>query len=405
MVEVGQIALHLAVVLRGDVGPAEDHQGFEVVAGVHQQAAQRGIGDFLLHQRDGAQMQAYQFLHEAEAFIQGQAEALEDAFGDARAHGVVSVEGPADARHEALGVRLGDVVHQRRPAQPQVLADGRRVVEHLQGVPEIVLVAVIIDFLHAVEVHDLGQDPVEQAALEQEREPDRGHRAGHDLVQLVHDALVRDDVQAVGHARDGGEGVGMDVEAKLGGEAHGTHHAERIVAEGEIRRQGRADDARLQVADAAERIQQDAVIGLVQRPAQRVDGEIAAVLVVRQAAILHQGFARLGAVAFLPCPDEFQLHGPPRHLRRPELLEHGHMRTAQLPGQGFGKGRTGTQGHEIHIGGLVRTQPVQVMVAHIAAHHIHRLPESGTDGRHAPEEVVMGGIEAGHGWDFSLIIG
>ena len=103
-------------------------------------------------------MQPHQVLHEPHPLIERQSESGEDALGHGGANGIVSVEGPPGSLDEFLGVRLGDVVQDGGPAEPEIVAHHRHVVEHLQGVPEVVFMPVILHFLHAVEFHHFGEE-------------------------------------------------------------------------------------------------------------------------------------------------------------------------------------------------------------------------------------------------------
>ena len=87
-----------------------------------------------------------------------------------------------------------------------------------------------------------------------------------------------------------GERGRLDLEAELGGEARGPHHAQRVVPERHVGLDGRAQQPARQVVEAAERIDE-----LARRPPHRhrVDGEVAPRKVaLERVAKRHDGLAR-----------------------------------------------------------------------------------------------------------------
>ena len=152
------------------------------------------------------------------------------------------VEGPAEALVKALGAGLPDVVEERCPEEPEVYLVPRtgggeclgHVVHDLIGVGEVVFVADAVTRLGTLELEELGEDELHQAGLLKELEADGWARGEEDLVELRGDALGGDDLDAPSISPDSSEGVGVDEEAELRGEAYGTHHAQRVVAEGDV---------------------------------------------------------------------------------------------------------------------------------------------------------------------------
>ena len=116
-------------------------------------------------------------------------------------------------------------------------------------------------------------------------------RGEDDLVQLVLDALPTDNLDAVGHPFEGLEGLVLYLEVELGGEADAAHHAQGVVGEGDLWVEGRSDDAILEVGQSVEGVNELAETVTVQADGHRVDGEVAAVLVILQRAVLHDGLA------------------------------------------------------------------------------------------------------------------
>ena len=152
------------------------------------------------------------------------------------------VERPAEALVKALGAGLPDVVEERCPEEPEVhLVPGAgggeclgHIVHDLVGVGEVVLVADAVTCLGPLELEELGEDELHQSGLLEELEADGWARGEEDFVELCGDALGGDDLDAPCISPDSSEGVGVDEEAELRGEAYGTHHTQRVVAEGDV---------------------------------------------------------------------------------------------------------------------------------------------------------------------------
>ena len=128
-----------------------------------------------------------------------------------------------------------------------------RLGHHRDRVGEHVLVAVDRVLLHP-HGRQLGQDDVGDAGVDEEPEP-RGRVVDDEqLAELVADALRRHDVEPAHqlvHRADQG-GVGREAVAR--DEPGGPQHPQRVVGEGHLRRQRRAQHARGQVGDPAEGI-------------------------------------------------------------------------------------------------------------------------------------------------------
>jgi hypothetical protein len=128
-----------------------------------------------------------------------------------------------------------------------------------------------------------------------------------DLVQLGMDPLRADDVQAFRVALDGLESGRINEKPELRSEADGAQHPQRVVAEGDVRCQRCADDAALKVAHTFEGIDQLAAVSGIERDRQRIDGEVAPLLIVLDAARYHFRLAAVAAVALLARAHELHL--------------------------------------------------------------------------------------------------
>ena len=147
------------------------------------------------------------------------------------------MESPSLSGRKALGSGFTDIVEERRPAKPQIRRNLRDVVQDLEAVGKILLVAFSVHGLDAFEPGQFGEDVLQQAYLVQEAESHRGNRAQQNLVQFFDDALLREDRKAGGHFPHGVHGFGDDVERVLGrgelrNKTHGPQHPERVVGIG-----------------------------------------------------------------------------------------------------------------------------------------------------------------------------
>ena len=176
---------------------------------------------------------------------------------------------------------LADVVEDGGQAQHQVGAGDGSVgpglqvdglVQDGQGVLVDVLVSlVLVDGL--AQGAQLGQDDVGHPGVDHELQSAPGPGADEQALELGAHALGGDDLQAGGHLLHGGHDVHLDVEAELGGEACGPHDAQGVVVEGLLGADGGAQDAGVQVGQAAAGVD-ELEVGQAQR--HGVDGEVAA---------------------------------------------------------------------------------------------------------------------------------
>ena len=89
--------------------------------------------------------------------------------------------------------------------------------------------------LHPLQSRHFGEDECQQAAPLQVDEPFRGDGRGHNLVQFVGYAFLGDDFDALLVAAERFERLIVDIEVQLCGKAYATHHAQGVVAEGDVR--------------------------------------------------------------------------------------------------------------------------------------------------------------------------
>ena len=285
-----------------------------------------------------------------------------------------------------------DIVEQSRPAKVEgggslVRGCFCHIVQHFEGMIEIVFVGTSVACLHEVELTEFGQDDLEQpTAIEVVQAFARcgGH---HDFVQLVGDALPTDDVQPFGIPFECVERLFFNHEVQLGSEAYAAEHAQRVVGESDIRVERCAYDAVLQVVETSERIDEFAEALFVQANRHRVDGEIASVLVILQRTVFHDGFARSTVITLPTRTHKFYLTSSLYlQLCRSEVFEHRKMCLfPQSLFEGLCHGDAAAHDHHVNI---VR-RAFEEDVAHVATHHITFHPHLvGDGGNHVEYRLV-----------------
>ena len=127
----------------------------------------------------------------------------------------MAVKYPARLRIKSFGGRFGDVVHDGRPSQPQRVTVFGDVVQDLQGVIEIVLVANAFSPFNSMQGGHFRKELVQQLCFEQQLEAPRWLGREDDLVQLSVNALRRDDLEPTCIASDGFQAAFFNAKPKL----------------------------------------------------------------------------------------------------------------------------------------------------------------------------------------------
>ena len=138
-------------------------------------------------------MQVDHFLHIFHFAVQWQFQSSEHLGNHLCADEVVVVKRPPVGIVPTLAFWFADVVHQRSPSQPQVVRAFAHIVEHLQGVVEIVFVCPSVACLHDVEGCKFGQNQLQQSAAVQVNQTLARRACHHDLVQFGLYAFSADD--------------------------------------------------------------------------------------------------------------------------------------------------------------------------------------------------------------------
>jgi hypothetical protein len=105
-----------------------------------------------------------------------------------------------------------------------------------------------------------------------------------------------------------------------------------------------------------------AAVSGIERDRQRIDGEVAPLLIVLDAARYHFRLAAVAAVALLARAHELHLDVAVHEHRRPEILENMHLSRAQLLRDRLSVCDAVAFGHDVDV--LAR--PSEQEVAHVA---------------------------------------
>ena len=88
--------------------------------------------------------------------------APEDAGYHLLPHKIMILKRPSRARFKPFGLRLANIVQQSGPAQPFIITAFGHIVEHLQRVGKIILMATPFNHLHTFQLNQLGKDVGQQ---------------------------------------------------------------------------------------------------------------------------------------------------------------------------------------------------------------------------------------------------
>ncbi len=207
------------------------------------------------------------------------------------------------------GRRLPNVVEQGREARQgePVVEPRRRRVDGAAGVvPEVL--ARNLPLRDPPLAGELRRDDGEQPCLPAQAQRDRGPIRAQEADQLREGPLGGDASGQAGLDRERGPRRRLDGEAERRDEADGPQHSQGVLTEAGARIPDGADDPRLEVGPAVERVDDvTGRTGLVERDRHRVDGEVAAGEVVVERVA------------------EGDVVGPPVIRVRPVAAEGGHL--------------------------------------------------------------------------------
>ena len=191
------------------------------------------------------------------------------------------------------------------------------------------------------EIGKLGKELLGQAGAHDEPQRTRWHVEHQHLVQLVADALGRDNGEPAVHALHRRDERGVRFQVEAGREAGGAQHAQRVVPEGDLGIEWGAQAPRGQVAEPVEGVDE---LHVGQAEGQRVDREVAARQVHDDVvAEGHLGLARLGDVDLGPVGRDLvhlavlaKADRPEARTLGPHLVGPAPHQTLRLVGAGVG---------------------------------------------------------------------
>ena len=186
-------------------------------------------------------------LHILHLAVHGKFEPSEDARNHLGADVIIVMERPSGLNVPPFAAWFSDIMEQGGPPKPQVVGMLANIINHLQGMIEIVFMRSAVPCLHDVHEGELGQDKFEQSTAMQFYESPTGVVGHHDFVQLVGDTFATHNLDAFPVALQCLKGFILDEKLQLCGETHAAHHAQWIVREGDIRVERCANDAVFQV--------------------------------------------------------------------------------------------------------------------------------------------------------------
>ena len=158
----------------------------------------------------------------------------------------------------------------------------------------------------------------------------------------------------------------IEIKTELTGKAYSSHHAQRVIGESDIWVEGRSDDALLHILHSTEGVEQEPIAIFIETDGEGVDGEISAILIVFQCAILYDGVSALAMIRLFPCAYKLQFHLASLHLCRTEIAEYRKMGASKSFMDSFGQRYSRTDHNYVDI--LARA--MQKEVAHPAANHV-----------------------------------
>ena len=296
--EIIQKTLFSHLILTCYVRFAENHQIVDVIACIIHQSTYGTVCHHVIGYGDRAHVEVDHLLHILHLGIQRQFEPTEYVRNHALPQIVVIVERPSSNVIPSFAFCLADVMEQRSPSQPQIVAAPTHIVEHFERVIKVVFMGTAVARLNDVERGKFGDDELEQSAALQIHESAAGLRCHHDFIQFICDALAADDFDAFRIALQSLESIIIDEEFELGGKSHAAHHAQRVVAEGDVRVERGTDNAVFHVCQTVERVYEFAKTVGIETYRQGINREITTVLVIFQRAIFHDRFARIVAITF-----------------------------------------------------------------------------------------------------------
>ncbi len=208
----------------------------------------------------------------------------------ASTHHLVMVERDALGR-DLSGRGLADVVEQTRQPQHRI---GLQPLDDRERVPQDVLVTVDRVLLE-LQRRELGEELLREPGLDQQRQPGTRRLAQQQLLELLPDALRRDDPEAFAHPLDRLDDTRHGRDTELRDEPSGPQHPQRVVRERDLGIERGVEALGREILHAFEGVDE---LTVRQPDGHRVDREVAS----RQIGldVLREGDRRLAFVLRIP---------------------------------------------------------------------------------------------------------
>jgi hypothetical protein len=170
---------------------------------------------------------------------------------------------------------------------------------------EIILVGTAVLCLDHIHLREFREDNCKETRALKVNESTAwvlGHKC---LVELFRYTFSANDFDTLSITFKSLEGLVLDKEVEACGEADATEHSQRVVREGDVWIERRADDSVVKVVDASEWVNEFAKAILVQTDSHCVNGEVATILIVLKSSVLYDRLARVTLIALPTSADEF----------------------------------------------------------------------------------------------------
>ena len=112
-------------------------------------------------------------------------------------HEVVIVERPSHGRCPFLGTCLSDIMHQSRPAKPQIVTVATQIIQYFQCMIEIVFVTSSVPHFYHIQSCQFGENQLQESTAVQIHKSTAGSGSHQYLVQLFLDTLTADNLDSL----------------------------------------------------------------------------------------------------------------------------------------------------------------------------------------------------------------
>ena len=223
---------------------------------------------------------------------------------------------------------------------------------------------------HSLQGSKFRENQRQQTATFQINKTFWGNRRKNNLIQFVRNTFTGDDFNPFLIPAKRFESIIVNVKAQLRSKTDATHHAQRIIAESDIRVKRSADCLFLPILHASERVYQFAETCFIETYSKSIDREITTVLIVFQRTVFNNRFARIPLIRLLTRTYKLYFRTSVFYLCCSEILENRNMSTtSQLFSKGFRHCNSTSYNYYIYIfRGTLQKNITNVATYHITLH-------------------------------------